>query len=197
MHLPNTLIASVSLGLLTCLGGTALAEGGSGSGDPRVVIVEQPAESSYIGNFSFSDDGELRLFHVYEHSDSDIYRYENDEWTLIRRELWVVVPGITPIDVSTDGSVLLMTDFSRTDIRIDGAIYTMSKQWAVEDDQGRTSHVWGRTVAGHVSSNGEVVTLKGISTNDRNPGSDSLAWFGGSDVISISNGLPRGDGISY
>lgn len=182
-----------SVGLMASVGGGALAEGG---GDPRVERIEQPAESNDIGNFVFSDDGELRLFHVYEQTNSDIYRYNDGVWTLIRRELWGVAPGTTPIDLSADGSVMLMTDFSDPEVIIGATTYTMPKQWSFEDDQGRLRYVWGHMQAGHVSSDGGAVTFKGISTGDLYPGSDSLVWFGGSDVISISNGLPRGDGIS-
>jgi len=197
MNTTHNMFASVSLGLMASMGGVALAEGG---GDPRVEIIEQPAASNDIGNFVFSDDGELRLFHVYEHTDSDIYRYETGEWTLIRRELWAVVPGITPIDVSTDGSVLLMTDFGKTEVLSGRATFTMPKQWTYADTIGGHSHqrhVWGSVYAGHVSSDGRVVTLRGVASDDHSPGSDSLVWAGGSDLVNISNGLPRGEGISY
>lgn len=159
-----------------------------------VELIPLPEGASSWVNAYFSDDGRVRLLHTYTQSDSDIYRYTDGEWVLIRRELQTVMPGITPFDVSDDGSRLLLSDYYRTDV-IDGpAVYTMPKLWTYSVENGNHSHrelESGSTRAGEISGDGRVVTLMGQRGDEFK--FDSLIWTGGEELVNISDGLPRED----
>ncbi len=189
----HNIAAVVSVGLMASLGGGAFAEGG---GDPRVEMIEQPTETTEIGNFLFSDDGVVRLFHVYQGPNSDVYRYHDGQWALSRRELQTVVPGITPIGLSSDGSVMVLSDFLRTDVVVGNAVITMPRVWTYTDEtDGYSEFVSGSVTGVRISDDGQVVTLAGRESGRIY--TDSLVWFGGSELVNISDGLPREDGISY
>ena len=191
MKITNHIPASLVLG--SVLGAASPTRAGEG-GTVFAEIIPFPDEASSWANAYFSDDGQLRLLHTYAQNNSDIYQYLDGEWALIRRELWTPVPGITPMSVSADGSVIVLTDFFRTDVLMDDAVMTMPRTWMVPEqhnDHTDDRMVWGRVRGGEISRNGRVVTMSGWET-DRHDG-DSLVWTGGDDLVNISTPLPRED----
>ncbi len=194
MNISKSVVTGFSLGLMATLGGVSLAQGEVGDSDIGVELIAFPAASPYAGNLTFTDDGELWLLHQWPAQDSVIYRYQDGQWVLIRREILTPLPGIMPAGISSDGSVMVLTDSDRTEV-IDGpAVLTLPRMWTYTVEQNGHAHdeyVFG-TIAGRaVSGDGQVVTLMG-----REPGrykTDSLVWMGGSELINISDGLPRED----
>ncbi len=194
MKITYNISTALVLGSALVAASPALAgEVGVGS----VELIPFPEGASNWVNAYFSDDGQVQLLHTYTQSDSDIYRYVDGEWVLIRRELQTIVPGITPFDVSDDGSRVLLSDFYRTDV-IDGSVvYTMPKLWTYSVPDGNHSHSElesGSTRAGEISGDGRVVTLMGQRGDEFE--FDSLIWANGEELINISDGLPRA-GYTY
>lgn len=191
MKITYNISAALVLGTLVSV--ALPLEAGEG-GSAFVEFIPFPDEAGSWLNANFSDDGQLRLLHTYVQNNSDIYRYEDGEWTLIRRELWTPVPGLTPMSVSLDGSVIVLTDFFRTDVLAGSSALTMPRTWSIPEQHNGHSYdtrVWGTVRGGDVSRDGQIVTMSGWET-DRHDG-DSLVWMGGDDLVNISAPLPRED----
>jgi hypothetical protein len=187
-HLPTSLI----LGSVLVASVSPVWAGAQGVGS--VELIPFPEGSTSLVNAYFSGDGELRMLHDLGQLDSLIFQYVHGEWILLRRELRAVIPGLTPYDVSADGGLVLLSDFSRVDV-VDGSmVVTMPREWTYNVLlNGRvyelTAHgyVWG----GSLSGDGQVATMSGRE-NGRNK-NDSLAWFGGDELVNLSADLPRED----
>ncbi len=189
MNISKGIAMAFSLGLIATLGSVALA---GGVGDSRVELIGFPAESLGAGNLTFTDDGELWLLHQWPAQDSVIYRYQDGEWVLIRREILTPLPGIMPAGISSDGSVMVLTDAYRTEVVEGPAVSTLPRMWTYTVLDGGHAHeeyVFGSVSGGAISGNGQVVTLSGRESGRYK--TDSLVWMGSSELINISDGLPR------
>lgn len=191
MNISHHISASLVLGSVLVAATPAMAEE---VGVSSVELIPFPEDSTSSVNASFSGDGQLRLLYDFGGQDSLIYSYVGGEWVLIRREVISVLPGLTAIDASSDGSRIVLSDFVRVDV-VDGpTVITLPREWTYTDQDGRVQRVYGTVSGGGISGNGEVVTLSGRQTSSNV--SDSLIWADGGELINISDGLPRGE-ISY
>lgn len=194
MKITYTISAALVLGSFVLTGFTAHAE------ETRVGSVELipfPEGSSTFVNAYFSGDGQLRLLNDFGGQDSLIYSYVDGEWTLIRRELRSVVPGLTPFDVSDDGSRTVLSDFVRVDVLDGPTVFTMPREWTyneVRNGRVNEERVYGYVWGGSISGDGRVVTMSGRDLDYSI--FDSLAWFGGGELINLSADLPH-DELMY
>lgn len=189
MKITHHISAAVCSGLAITVASSVYAgEMGVGS----VELIPFPDATTSFINAYFSGDGQLRLAHTYTEHDSDIYRYADGEWELIRRELRTIVPGITPFDVSADGSHVVLSDFSRVDVLDGPAVFTMPREWTFNEHRnGRTyqQRVHGTVTGGFISGDGQVVTMMGREHDEYS--FDSLAWFGDGELVNLNADLPR------
>ncbi len=196
MNITQYIPASLILG--SVLAASASPVWAEGQGVGSVELIPFPEGSTSFVNAYFSGDGQLRLLHDLGGLDSYIYQYADGEWAVIRRELRAVVPGLTPFDVSADGSRVMLSDFnSRVEV-LDGLLVTtMPREWTYrENHQGHshTRYARGDVSAGKMSGDGRVVTLVGLERDVSS--ADSLVWFGGEELVNLSADLPR-DGMYY
>ena len=194
MNITHHISASLVLGsLLVSVSPVQAGEEANGS----VELIPFPPNPLNWTNAYFSSDGQLRLVHELTANNSDIYKYANGEWTLIRRELQTLIPGLRPFGVSADGSRIVLGDFSRVDVLDDITVLTMPREWTYPGVQHGHDHqirIWGNVSGGHISSDGQTVTLTGRERDQYDM--DSLAWFGDGELVNLSADLPR-DGFSY
>lgn len=197
MYISKQVSSALVLGSI--LVSTSPAWAGEG-GDDRVQLIEFPADSNVEGNVCFSGDGEVSCLYRSFVSGSDIYRYEDNEWILIRREYSYGAPGMFPSDVSSDGSYLVLMDGYVVDVIHDATTYSMPHEWTYTDvDQDGdpfTRYVAGAAVGqGRISGDGQVVTMLG--RDHQQSKTSSLVWNGGPELINISDGLPASSSITY
>ena len=130
MNISNTLAASFSLGLLTCLSGTALGMMGD---DPRVRVVEllDDSGSPWIG---FSDQGDTLTLRREISDESggvgvELYKNQGQGWELVKRVFAQDFFALIPFGISDDGAVIGETDFENVNL-IEGAASTrFSRNW--------------------------------------------------------------------
>lgn len=194
MNISHHISASLVLGSVLVAATPAMAEEvGVGS----VELIPFPEGSTNYSNSYFSRDGELQLFHDFGRSEQIVYRFVDGEWIVIRRALQSVAPGLTPCGVSTDGEQIALSDFSRLDVIVGPAVITLPRRWSFNEYRnGRlyVEDVFGDVWGGHMSADGQVVTMVGREF-DQNE-FDSLAWIGGDELVNLNADLPR-DGYSY
>jgi len=192
MNNTKNLAGVFSLGLIATLGSVSLAGEGADRPGIGVELIAPPGGAGAFGNFYFSSDGELQLVHAWPGQDSVIFRYQNGEWVLIRREVLTPLPGIMPAGISSDGAVMVLTDSYRTEV-VEGPTISMPPRvWYYSTMDGGHAHdeyASGTIAGGAVSRDGQVVTMSGRETGRYKR--DSLVWTGGSELINISDGLPR------
>lgn len=192
MNRTKNFSTAFSLGLLAALGSVSLAQEGAGRAGIGVELIAPPGDAGAFGNFYFSSDGELQLVHAWPGQDSVIYSYQNGQWVLIRRDILVNVIEMIPTGISNDGSVKVLTDFNRTEVIDGSAVLTVPRMWfysVMDGGHVHNEHVFGTIAGGTVSGDGHVVTLRGLEPGRSK--TDSLVWMGGSELINISDGLPR------
>jgi hypothetical protein len=190
MHISNTLAASFSLGLLTCLSGTAMGMVGD---DPRVRVVELPNEDmNYFPQLAFSDDGSTMILLDSEYSNQRTWVYRDDSWALaldyaaMNREAIPYISG-----VSGDGSVFVITDHISSIVSRDGVISEVPHVWI--DDAGQVVKD-GRVYVRSVSRDGQTLGLSGsLSEFD---GSDALIWNDTFGMMNLNIGY-TGDGSGH
>ncbi len=193
MNITSHISTALVLGSLM-ISPTIAGEGGDG----RARLIELPGDPTQGGNLIFSGDGSLSLL-LRIGDDWEIYRHEDQAWTLIRREYGPVVPGMFPSGVSKDGSKIVLNDGFHVEV-IDGfTTFSMPHDWSYTQDADsahpRPGYVVGAPVGqGRISGDGRVVTMLG---SDQSHDTYSLVWNGGPDLINISDGLPRNDDVWY
>jgi hypothetical protein len=191
MQSTRNIVVSFSLGLSVV--SAPLAQGGDEIG---VELIELPGDTTQFASLFFSDDGELHLLNR-QLLDSRIYRYEDAFWSLIRRDLSVESHFTGPSGLSGDGSIYGLSGLRRSEV-VEGATTTMMPDyWYYTETRNGfdfSNLAFGSVRGGNVSHDGTVVTLKGKQTGRSY--TDSLIWTGGSDLINLSQGLPR-DSVSY
>lgn len=196
MNITQHIPASLILGsVLVASASPVLAEG---QGVGSVELIPFPADSEgHIGNLYFSDDGGVLGLHVYPADRSDIYQYKDGEWAVVRREFQTIVPGYVSYGISGDGERMAMGDLVRLDVHQGATVFTMPNQWTFNEVRNGRLHeqtvygvLRGNEFGRGISGDGEVITMSGKESY-QSTRSDSLAWFGGEELVNLSANLDR------
>ena len=183
MHISNTLAVSFSLGLLTCLSGTAIAMMGD---DPRVRVIELPNEDMLVTlELAFSDDGSTVIARQNEFVEQRVLVHRDGVWELVldySGQEWTGTPQIT--GVSADGSVFVITDNNGSLVSRDGVMSEIPDVWV--DDAGQVI-TDGQVYVRSVSRDGQTLGLAGSSPDVY--GTDALIWNDAKGLMNLNIGF--------
>lgn len=184
LHIPA---AVFSLGLLTCLSGTAI---GGVDADIRVQVVELPDEDMLVTlELAFSDDGSTIIARQNEFFDQRVLVHRDGVWDLVldyRGQEWTGTPQIT--GVSADGSVFVITDNNGSLISHDGVFSEIPDVWIDDAGQVITN---GQVYVRSVSRDGHTLGLAGSSPEVY--GTDALIWNDEKGLMNLNIGSTGDD----
>ena len=183
MYISKTLAASFSLGILTCLSGTAMGMMGD---DPRVRVIELPdQDENFTARLAFSDDGSTIVIQQNEITNQRFWVYRDGVWELVldyTGEDWAGTPRVT--GVSADGSVFVITDNNGSLISRDGVFSEVPDLWV--DDAGQVV-TDGQVYVRSVSGDGQTLGLAGSSPDVY--GTDALIWHEAKGLMNLNIGF--------
>jgi WD40-like Beta Propeller Repeat len=178
MNISKNFTAALSLGLIATLGRVSLAEG---SDDPRVRVVELPANSFDLGSMVFSGDGSTIAFVSDPFVSPEIFINTTDGWRLIYRYAGVGFDYPYVTGLSEDGSVLAFSDGNISLVYQDGLFVQLPQVWP---DGPGIPVLSGRTFAAGVSGDGRVVGVNGRAGGNYNRHA-VLIWDGDQQLINL------------